>query len=317
MATWESEETKNRSEVLDFLRETRNWGRWGDEDQKGAINLVTEEKTLSAARLVTTGRTVSLSRPIATAPASNNRRPPQHFTQRLARPEGVEELVEAGAGTSIDHLGMICHGQAITHIDALCHAWDSEGMWNGRDPEQHVGFEGATWGGLEHWKDGIVTRGVLLDVPRHRGTPYVTQEQPVTGPELREVARSQGVELAAGDAIVIHSGREAWSRDHGPYGNPAPEPRPGLNMSCLEALRDWDCALLVWDMMDERPNAHGLPWGVHSAIFAHGVALVDNALIEPLAQVCQDLGRHEFMLNVAPLHLEGGTGSAINPIAVF
>src|SRR5690606_21989904 len=154
-----------------------------------------------------------------------------------------------------------------THIDALCHIWDHGQMWNGRDPDVEVTFDGSTWGGIEAWGDGLVTRGVLLDVPRHRSTDWVTQDDPVHGWELDELCRSRGIEVEPGDALVVYSGREAWEREFGrPWGGSPGQPddrRPGLHASCLEFLRDSDAAVLVWDMMDMYPDGLDLVWSVH------------------------------------------------------
>ena len=121
--------------------------------------------------------------------------------------------------------------------------------------------------------------------------------------------------------MAVYSGREAWqvANPDTPYGRPfGPRPaRPGLHVSCLPFLRDHDVALLVWDMLDHLPIGYDVAWAVHSALFAYGMPLLDNALLEPLAKACAEEGRDEFMLMIAPLPVVGGTGSPANPIAVF
>ncbi len=225
-------------------------------------------------------------------------------------------------GFSADYYGIFYHGVASTHIDALCHTWDEGGMWNGRDPKQEITFDGATFGSVEHWSEGIVTRGVMLDVPRHRGTAHVTQDRPVHGWELDDIVKARGITLEPGDAVCVYSGRDAWqaANPDTPYGRPfggGANERPGLHVSCLPFLRDRDVAVLVWDMLDHIPIGYDIPWAVHAAIFAYGVALLDNALLEPLAQACREEGRDEFMLVIAPLRVRGGTGSPANPLALF
>lgn len=144
----------------------------------------------------------------------------------------------------------------------------------------------------------------------------MTLDAPVHGWELEEVAAAQGVEIRPGDALCVYSGREQFAATNGWVwaGGPA---RPGLHASCLPFLRDADVALLVWDMMDASPHEYEVPWTVHGAVFAYGVALVDNALLEPLAEFCSQEGRYEFMLTINPLNVRGGTGSPVNPVAVF
>src|SRR5919198_388263 len=145
-----------KDEVLAFLKADRNWGRWGDNDQKGAVNLVTPEKRLAAARLIRSGRAVSLSHEFPKTPAANNPAPAQHYMKRIVRGES--------GGGSADYYGIAYHGQACTHLDALCHVWDGNGMWNGRNPDEVITFDGATWGSVEHWKEGIITGNDLVRI---------------------------------------------------------------------------------------------------------------------------------------------------------
>ena len=250
-------------EVRSYIRDRRNWGRWGKDDQRGAINLITPAKRTSAARLVKTGRSVSLSRPFPKDPGMNNALPAQHYMRTHARGKGA---------FAADYYGIYYHGVASTHIDALCHTWDEEAMWNGRDPKKEITFDGARFGSVEHWADGIITRGVMLDVPRHRGVPCVTHERPVHGWELDDILTKRGIRLEPGDAVCVYSGREAWQAQdpERPYGrpfNPTQQQRPGLHVSCLPFLRNHDVSVLVWDMLDHLPIGYDIPWAVHAAIF--------------------------------------------------
>ena len=298
-----------KDEVLAYLKEDNNWGRWGDDDQKGAVNMVTDQKRAAAARLVRTGKAVSLSREFPKLPASNNPTPAIHYMKRNLRGET--------GGSAVDYYGISYHGTATTHLDALCHVWDHNGMWNGADPMDVITFDGAEWGSIEQWKEGIITRGVLLDVPKHRGEPYVTQESPVHGWELEDIAREQGVSMEPGDALVVYNGREKWNEAGNPLWGSDRDLRPGLHASCLRFIKESDCCVLVWDMMDHTPNGYDVPWSVHGAIFAYGIGLLDNALLEPLAETCAQEGRYEFMLTINPLRVVGGTGSPVNPVALF
>ena len=297
-----------RADVDGYLRDRRNWGRWGDRGGAGAMNLIDDAKRLKAVSLVKSGRTVSLSRPFPVVPSAENPRPAVQFLMKGDRPPG--------GGAATEYIGVAFHGTSTTHIDALCHVWDENGGWDGRDPDENVQFDGVRYGTVDEWSDGILTRGVLLDVVKHRGGEYVTLDTPVHGWELEEIAEAQGVTLEPGDAVCVYSGREKFAEANGGVWTRGEE-RPGLHASCLPFIRDTEMSLLVWDMMDAAPNEYDLAWTVHGAIFAYGVALVDNSLLEPLADVCADEGRYEFMLTVNPLRVLGGTGSPANPIAVF
>ena len=298
-----------KEEVLAYLKEDRNWGRWGQDDQVGAVNMVTPEKRVAAASLVKSGRAVSLSREFPKTAAPNKPTPAIHYMKRNIRDDH--------SGGATDYYGISYHGTATTHLDALCHVWDANGMWNGRNPEEVITFDGAKWGSVEHWKDGIITRGVLLDVPKHRGEPFVTQDKPIHGWELEDIAKEEGVTMAPGDALVVYSGRENWNEVNPIWGTAGAPSRPGLHASCLKFIRESDCCVLVWDMMDHSPNGYDLAWSVHGSIFAYGIGLLDNALLQPLAEACAEEGRYEFMLTINPLRVVGGTGSPVNPIALF
>ncbi len=285
------------AEVRSWYTDRRNWGRWGNDDQRGAINLITPEKSAAAAKLVRKGRKVSMSRIFE---------PEQHFIRKNPRPDGSSSVV--------DYYGFIYHGQTITHIDALCHMWDNDGMWQGRDPDVEVTTRGANFGAIDAWSDGIITRGVLIDVPRHRGVSHVTPDRPVHGWEIDEIARAQNVTLEPGDALLVYSGKDKFVQAGGNYGG---GDRPGLSVTCAKFIRDHDVSLLGWDMMDARPGLYGLAFPVHGVLFNYGVALLDNALLEPIAEACAEEERYEFMFMGLPLKVARGTGSPVNPIAMF
>ena len=298
-----------QEEVTQWIHHDNNWGRWGKDDERGTTNLITPAKRAAAARLVRSGRSVSLARHLAVDPAPGNPRPADHGMHFMNLPGGYVNAVA-------DYIGVDFHGAATTHLDALCHYWGRIGVWNNRKPEDILNLRGSTFAAVDVWGDGIVTRGVLLDIPRHRKAPYVATDKPVHAWEMEDAAKAQGVTIEPGDALVVYSGREAWQRDHPNDNWGAAQEAPGLHASCLAALKQWDVGMLVWDCMDVRPSGYAYG-GVHCGIFAYGLALLDNALLEPLAQACAAERRYEFMLTVAPLKVHGGTGSPVNPIALF
>lgn len=299
-----------------LLKERSNWGRWGDDDQLGCLNLITPEKRVAAASLVRNGRNVSLSRKVM--PAEKSEAGLVHCDLSLHQLD--EKSVAA-----MDYFGLSYHGFSTTHIDALCHISVDGLLWNGRPTSDVLQTDGASWGDIEQWCSGIFTRGLLLDVPGSRGTRYVTPEEPVMGIELENIAKSKGMNLQAGDAILVHSGRAAWNDENEPWETLGPrwvEPsatsrRPGLHASCMEFLRDNDVAVLLWDMMDMAPSGYSLAWSVHGAIRAFGLALIDNVSFDEVLLVSEELERSEFLLVAAPLRVCGGTGCPINPLAIF
>ena len=309
-----------KDELESYLNDHSNWGRWGEKGGAGAMNLITPEKRLSAVALVKTGRTVSLSRPVPVKPTGENPHPTQHYIWKVDDP---------GWGRAEDFYGMPYHGQASTHLDALCHIWSDDGMWEGRDPSEEVTHTGARHGAVDEWSDGILTRGILLDVPKFRGKPFVTQDEPVQGWELEEIVKEEDLTLAPGDAVMVYCGREEYAKTNGGvYCDLALFAKGlaeflGLHASCLSFIRNNDISILGWDMMDDTASAKKIlgprmPAPIHvGAIASYGVALLDNALLQPLAEVCAEESRYEFLLTINPLNVIGGTGSPVNPIAVF
>lgn len=284
-----------------------NWTRWGAGDQLGTLNHITDEVRRNAAASVRLGRTVSLARPIATAavlPPARNPTPAEHRMH----------VDETGSG---DYIGLSYHGFANTHIDALCHIFTRSHEMYGGHPSTDVTPAGALRNGIDAWRAGIVTRGILLDVPRHRGTPFVTADEPVHGWEMDDIVRASGIEPRPGDAILVRAGAtEFWAAnpDHAPVWS-----APGVHASALEFLYEYDSALLGWDLMEApgQDSYHAPAMPIHSMLPYMGLVLLDNADFDALAVECDRIRRWEFLLVVAPLVIAGGTGSPVNPIAVL
>jgi len=286
-----------------YFKDLNNWGRWGHDDQRGTVNLITPAKQQAAQALVKTGRTVSLARDVTPQPV---------FMYSATFPSKRER-----ADVVLDRFDMVYHGFWITHIDALCHvAWDGE-LYNGRPFADSLSVAGATWCPIDPLFDGITSRGVLLDVAAGRAQGYVTVGKPVTPQELDETARRQGVRVEPGDVVVVRSGDEVFRKAH-PEWVPRVSPHPGLHVACLEWFREKDIAAISWDMMDERPIGYaGFGMGVHLAIPFLGLALVDNTNPERLAVACKEMGRYEFLFSATPLRLVGSTGAPAHPLAIF
>jgi kynurenine formamidase len=299
-----ADRTPPTTEEYDSYRERfKNWGRWGANDELGTLNHVTDATRLAAAALVRTGRVVSCAEPLATTPGPRNPNPAQHF-------------MRVTPTASLDYIGVFYHGWTNTHIDALCHIFAADGssLYDGR-PTSAVTSTGATTCSVENWRDGIVTRGVLYDIPRFRGKPFVDHEAPVHGWELADCARAEGVEPRPGDAVLVRSGKYDYLA-----ANPDAQigAMPGVHASALEFLHAHDAALLAWDLQEaaDQGYSHRIP--IHAiAIPYMGLPLLDNANFDRLAATCAELGRWEFQFVVAPLVVVGGTGSPVNPLAVF
>ncbi len=294
------------ADVLAFHQTLSNWGRWGDDDQLGALNLITPEVTAAAAATVRVGRTVSCARTLDTRAAADNPNPVAHHM--------IGTVTEGGGA---DYIAVAPHGFATSHLDALCHIFADGKLYNGY-PAETVTAHGATRLGIHHLHAGIVTRGVLLDVPALRGVDALEPGEPVFPEDLEAAEERAGLRVRAGDALLVRTGRWRWRDEHGPWD--ASGLAAGLDASCLPWLRERDVATLgsdgVSDVLPSRVDGVFMP--IHMVVIpAMGVHLMDNLDLESLAAACAEERRWDFLLTVAPLVLRRGTASPVNPIAVF
>jgi kynurenine formamidase len=294
------------AEVLDFHRTLSNWGRWGREDELGTLNLVTPAVTAAAATTVRGGRTVSCARTLDTRMASDNPMPVTHVM--------LGTYVE---GMGSDSVAVASHGFATTHVDALCHVFHEGRLYNGYDSAT-VTSDGAARLGIHQLRSGVVTRGVLLDVASRRGVSALEPGEAVYPEDLEDAASAAGLQVRAGDAVLVRTGRWRWRDEHGPWD--AAHVLAGLHASCLPWLHEQDVAVLGGDgVSDVLPSLiEGVPLPVHSVgIVAMGLHLVDNLDLEGLSDACRRELRSEFLFVIAPLVIERGTASPVNPLAVF
>lgn len=299
----------SREGVLGFMQSLSNWGRWGEEDQLGALNLITDEKRAAAAALVRDGEAVSAARALPTEPAADNPQPVRHLM--------IATGLDKEAIYSADYFSLSHHGYCVTHLDALCHIFYGEALYNGFS-RSTVTSSGAARNSIDVLKNGIITRGILLDVPAARGLPYLEPGDPIFPDDLERAEEHSGVRAEAGDFLLIRTGRFAFREEHGAWN--ARELMAGLHASCLPWLRQREIAALGCDgNSDVIPSrVEGIRLPVHLvAIAAMGVHLLDNADLEALGRACRKRNRWEFLFVVSPLVLLRGTGSPVNPLAVF
>jgi kynurenine formamidase len=305
--------------MREIFESVKSWGRWGAEDQAGALNLITLEKRRGAAALVRTGEAVSLARELPVRPSVENPSPALHMMVVAGDSCGPEAHGVEGLETTMDFVGVAFHGMAVSHIDALCHVAVNGRMYNGF-PVSDVKSIGALRNSIHVAKEGIVSRGVLLDIPRLRGVPWLELGEAIAPEELEAAERAQGVRVARGDILLVATGRDARKEKHGPW-DVQHDGLAGLHPECIPWLRERDIAVLGCDGISDplpAPGIPGWPIPVHQCtLVAMGVHLLDNLQLARLAVACAREGRWEFLLTVAPLRVERGTGSPVNPIAVL
>jgi kynurenine formamidase len=307
------------SDPVRYLQEYSNWGRWGDDDQLGTLNLITPEARVRAAGLVREGFTVPCGRTIEFAPkprAAEAPVPPLHFMQASG-----EEAPAEGQGVAYDWVGLPLHGLYLTHLDAHGHLfWDGK-MYNGVPASTVRADRGAVRGGIDNAGEGIFTRGVLLDAASARGLDWLEQDVAVTAADLEAAETQAGVRAGRGDAVLVRTGYGARRLQTDPGRG-----LPGLGPDCLEWIHDRAPAVIGTDTgTDPTPagegaqHHHGLVASpIHVvALVAMGMWIIDGCELEALVAACRRLGRWEFLFVTAPLRLKNSTGSPINPLAVF
>ena len=299
-------------EVRGYMTSLSNWGRWGPEDELGTLNLITPEKQAQAGKMVREGISVTCSRPIVPESGPDVLSiPPLHYMISTG-----ESAPSNGPGGSSDFIGLSFHGLTITHLDSLCHQfWDGK-MYNGKPASLVNAEQKATVGDIDKVQNGVVTRGVLLDIPRALGKDWLEAGEGVYPEDLEAAERAQGVRVEEGDALLLRLG---WYKRRQKLGPSFPG-RPGLHAATLPWLHERGVSITAADAShDVDPSGYpGLRVPIHHVgIVAMGLWLIDAANFEELVQVCTRLNRWDFMFIVAPLRFPHATGSPVNPLAVF
>ncbi|WP_408056086.1 cyclase family protein [Streptomyces luteolifulvus] len=294
-------------------RVRRESGDGAHEVSRGALDTIRPGHVLAAAAEVRSGRTVTMAAQVQTEPGPDDPEPCVHVMTGAVR----GAMKRSGLGFARDRFTMNVHGDADSHLDALCHVIYDGTLHGGVDADT-VTTAGATALSVEVARDGIVGRGVLLDIPLLRGVPWLEPGDHVTPDDLAEAERFHGVQVGEGDLLFVRVGHRRRRAELGAW-HTADE-RAGLHPSALEFLADRRIAVLGGDgNNDTAPSCtEGVAFPVHVlAVHAMGVHLLDYLQFEDLAAACEEEQRWSFLCVIAPLRLPGGTGSPVNPIAVF
>ena len=295
------------NEFRELFARVSNWGRWDDGRGRGALNHLTPERIAAAARLVEAGITVTLSRPLETQARPDVPQPADHHMTMLPGDQGFAK----------DYVGSDYHNDGITHIDAFSHV-AYEGLLFDGVPASSVDDHGAHDGTIEPLEDGLVGRGVLLDVPRTREIPWVEPGDDIFSEDLEAAERAQGVTVRPGDILLVRTGLPRRLTELGPWDTR--EAKAGLHPATASFVFDREVAALGSDgNSDTAPSTtEGVDFPIHVlALNAMGVHLLDYLDLERLADHCEAEGRWEFLFATAPLRITGGTGSPLNPTAIF
>ncbi|MBV9094994.1 MAG: cyclase family protein [Streptosporangiaceae bacterium] len=301
------------SEFQALYQRLQGMSRWGPDDRRGALNYLSDADVVAAASDVWRGRTVALGALVETEMAPDNPQPAVH--QMTSSPAGT------GGGSGLvfaaDRISMNIHGDADSHIDALCHVAFDGTLYNDV-PAQAVTQAGAAELTIDVAGDGIVGRGLLLDIPRSRGVPWLEPGDHVTADDLTAAESAADDRIGQGDLLLVRVGHRRRKTERGAWD--AARARAGLHPTALELLAERRIAALGSDgNSDTAPSVvEGVGFPVHVlAINAMGLHLLDYLHLDDLAAVCEDLRRWSFLCVIAPLRLPEATGSPVNPIAIF
>ena len=294
---------RNLAEFDVMFQAIKNWGRWGPDDQLGSANLVTDAKRKQAVSLAKSGLTVSLSHNLLTDKADDNGSP---FEQTML------------GSNNMDNYRVSYHGYAHSHIDALCHILYKEQTYNGYATAVVNTPKGCTKLGIDNLKQGVITRGILIDIPRLKGVPYLEPGTPVYVEDIEAWEKKAGLKIGPGDAILLYTGRWIRREKLGPWN--VGRNAAGFHASVAPWIKARGVAFVgsdaAQDVVPSMVEGIGLP--VHTLLLTGlGINLLDNQDLESVAATAAKLKRWEFMLTIAPLAVAGGTGSPANILAIF
>ncbi len=282
--------------------ELSNWARWGKDDQRGTLNLITKEMIKGAAGLVRTGKTYSLSMPLETHGAQW---PPRHKMWRTT------EFTKNKIGRNSSGDALVMHSHSGTHIDALCHIWYDDRLYNDFEAKEHMTSHGVTRNSIEN-VPSLVGRGVLLDIAGWKGVDHMDLGEPVTVDDLDACAATQQVEVRPGDILLVRTGWiNVFAKDRALFDSG----EPGIDETTLPWLKKHDVAAvgadnLAVEALDSIPP-DDLP--VHRiGIRDLGLYLMENLDLNTMAKD----RAYESLVVIAPLRITGGAGSPVNPIAI-
>jgi kynurenine formamidase len=290
-----------------------NWGRWGESDERGALNLLDEETVLAARDAIATGKVYQLALPIQRSgvPSVEYRGIAQRLTLTSYSDSDLFGAYGAPPDVGANEDMLIFASHTTTHMDALCHVHAGGTVYNGFPREMMTSYEGASRCGIE--KTGaFATRGILVDVAGNKGVDCLEAGYAVTPEDLQEAMAAQGTDVRAGDAVLVRTG---WVEHFYATGAEMSLEQPGVGLDAARWLADRDVVAVGGDNSSVEPT----PWdkdeflGVHRELLVkRGIYLIEHLQLADLARDrC-----YEFLLSVSPLLITGATGCPVNPIAI-
>lgn len=306
------------TELLGYFSALSNWGRWGKDDRLGTLNHIGPEQRVAAAGLVRHGRSVSCGWQLETTVYADERIAPQRFMLQTGAAAPDLDLGGDLGAYAADYVGVAYHGPRVTHLDALCHVlWDGQ-MYNGHQQSVITAERGSDLLDVTGARDGIVTRGVLIDAARYRGVDWLEPGDTVRVEEVEAILAAQGVSAEPGDALLLRTGFGRKRTEQG--ARVIPVEKAGWNADCLPFFASHCTALVTSDgVNDTIPSGfESVRMPIHAVgVQAMGLWLIDNCNLEAAAATCAELGTWEFQFVVSAVPFAGTTGAPVNPLAIF
>jgi kynurenine formamidase len=272
----------------------------------GTLNFITNEKRVAAAKLVQSGKAISIGKDLAYPPL----RRPGAFTLRMLLASSEKP------NAAIDLFEIASHGFDVTHLDAVAHTFFEGEIYNHQNAGRVATPHGLLFASIQALRNGIFTRGVLLDVAQARGVPWLEPQDTVEPTDLEAAEKLAGATVEPGDAVVVRIGLAARERQLGPEDF---NERAGLATECIPWLHERQIAVYSGDCVEKIPSAHKrIPLPLHMiGSVAMGLVLLDCPDLEELKLESDRIDRRTFLITCAPLRIPGGTGSPVNPICIF
>ena len=310
----------NRTEREKFdnlSKEISNWGRWGENDQLGTLNNISDISIIKARKLVIEGKTISLSRNMSKDSNPFNHAPIKHEPFIFPKDAfGADpDLAQEGAG---DIFEIEYHGYSHTHLDAVNHFGRDGKMYNGYPFEINSNNEFENLGVDEIGKSGIVGRGVLIDLPIFFGVDYVEAGTAITIEDIKKWEEKNNIKIGKGDILLLRTGRWEQLRQKGYW--EITKKITGFHYSVASFLKERDVAVIGCDgVSDVYPSGiESKKDALHELVLVDlGMPIFDNMDLDELSAHLDELGRKTFMFVANPLKIKGATGAPINPVAIY
>ncbi|MBV6760219.1 cyclase family protein [Rhodococcus opacus] len=299
-----------------------NWGRWGTDDQVGALNFLTAPRVLEAVRAVRSGKVFTLGTPVGTGndPVWPGRAQAQRYNTQDKSEYLVGKRTATAGGVEYADDFIAMYLQGTTHYDGLGHVWFDDTLYNSYPAE-------TTTGGLTHnsvlpiAERGVVGRAVLLDMARHFGKDVLDKGQPFGLDDLLACAAAQQVEITKGSILLIRTGMigSFFTRDSAEYYADYLEPGLEYSPELGRWFHEMEIASLATDTMANECTVHssGAAFVLHAALMRNlGVAFAEILSLDELASDCAEDGQYDFLYAAAPLKVAEATGAPVNPLAI-